>query len=173
MATIRERLEEVFSGPPDSPDRAELAAQAAEVLAAYLRADEQARRLLDPDASDEASPTTRRFSGLSLEDAAEIVLREAGTPLHVRELGSRIKAGGWTHKRSRNPRPDQINYQLAARLPRSGRFIRVAPNTFGLAEWGPKGSRHVKPRLGVFQGPGADVASRIGDHPEEALEAGE
>jgi hypothetical protein len=173
MATIRERLEEVFRAPPDSPDRAELAARAAEVLAAYLRADQQARRLLDPHSSEEDPQSTGRFSGLSLDDAAAIVLEEAGTPLHVRELGSRIKAGGWTHKRSKNPASDQINYQLAARLPRSGRFVRVAPNTFGLAEWGVKGGRRRKPRLGVFRGPGTDVAGRIGEHPEEALESGQ
>jgi hypothetical protein len=102
------------------------------------------------------------------------VLEEAGQPLHAKELGSRIKARGWKHPRGA-PSPNQIVYQLAARLPRHPhRFRRVAPNTFGLAKWeddvGPRAPR--KPALALFKGPGGSTARDIGDsHEQPAGEA--
>lgn len=167
----REELEELVSGPFASPEDAERAARAAEALAAYLRADQAAMAILKGGSvagmeADEGSA----FSSLTLHDAAERVLEEAGVPLHVKELGKRIKAHGWKHRRSVS-RPDQINYQLAARLPRhSDVFVRIAPNTFALKRWGTSRAAQapVKPRLGLFKGPGGAVGRSIGEHADEA-----
>ncbi len=158
---------------------AEEAAEAAKALAELMRGEERALRLLRSGAAGEpGTPTRPRASGLPLEgltlhEAARRVLQTHGWPMHVRELGLRIKAGGWRHPRSTNAGPDQIQYQLAARLPRHPEtFKKFGPNTFGLAEWGdspPKPSRP-KPRLGIvssgepYTGPSAQWLS---EHPEE------
>lgn len=165
----REELEEIVSGPFDSPEDAERAARAAEALAAYLRADQEAMVVLKVGlvAEEEARSA---LSSLTLHEAAERILDEAGVPLHVKELGRRIKAHGWKHPRSVGG-PDQINYQLAARLPRHPDvFVRVAPNTFALKRWGPRQAAEVsvRPRLGLFKGPGGPVGRSIGDAPERA-----
>lgn len=147
------RLREILAAEIDSPEAAELAARAAEALAAYMRAERSAAEVLGLEPPEEEPGG---LAGKTLDDAAEIVLREAGLPLHVRDLGTRIKAAGWRHPRARNPRPDQIYFQLAARLPRHpDRFRRVAPNTFGLAEWGDVTRKPARmPRTGLFDGEG-------------------
>ena len=167
MSDLRERLEQVLHQPTETVADAERAARAAEALAAYLGLEERVSRLLG-EREPGRRPTPRLdeqpFAGMSLHVAAEHVLREANVPLHVRELGRRIKAGGWRHKRSANPRPDQILYQLAARLPRHPEvFVRVAPNTFGLREWASAVKKQPRPRVGLFAGPRKPVAREIGD----------
>jgi hypothetical protein len=110
------------------------------------------------------------LAGKTLHDAAAVVLEEAGAPLHAKELGSRIKARGWTHPRGGPSRPNQIVYQLAARLPRhSHQFRRVAPNTFALAKWGGDvGPRSPpKPRIALFKGPGGNTGRLIGESDEQ------
>ena len=167
---LREELEEILRGPLSSPAEAARAARAAAALAAYLRADEDAERVLrDADEPSLDAVGDAGFDSLTLHDAAERVLEEAGVPLHVKELGKRIKARGWRHPRS-NGGPDQINYQLAARLPRHPDvFVRVAPNTFGLGRWGDARSARavVKPRLGSFRGPGGATGASLGDRDDE------
>lgn len=155
MADIQERLEHLLSHPRITADDAERAARAAEALAAYLRARDKAEALLraatQPSVFDRLCEV-ESLAGLTLHDAAEQVLIRAGVPLHVRELGKRIKGGGWTHPRSNNPRADQILYQLAARLPRHPEhFVRVAPNTFALTSWKQEGKPRARPRLGLFR----------------------
>ena len=153
MTKLRERLEAAMAGPLVTPEDAERAARAAEALAAYIRAETLAERALVPDGAQSArAPRAGDLEGLKLEDAAERVLDRVGRPMHVRELGKRIKDGGWNHPRSRNPRPDQVNYQLAARLPRdrSSRFRRVAPNTFALVRWDHETPARPKPTFGLF-----------------------
>ena len=169
---LRQRLEAVLRRPKESPEDAERAARAAEALAALMRATEMAERALAPDLRRPVSPRTGDLARLTLHDAAAVVLEEAGAPLHVRELGKRIKARGWVHKRSANPSSDQIEYQLAARLPRHpDRFKRVAPNTFALAEWSDAARPNVQPRFGLFRGPGGRIAAQIGESPDEPLKA--
>jgi hypothetical protein len=168
---VREELEAVLNRPIRSPADAEVAAAAAEALAAYLRGEEAALRVLGGGSPE--VPRSGDLAGLTLHAAAERVLEEAGTPLHVTELGRRIKAGGWRHPRAK-PRPDQINYQLAARLPRYPQFVRTAPNTFGLARWAsepPKAAS--RPRLGIFSGPGGAIGRSIGDAADLPAASGE
>jgi HB1, ASXL, restriction endonuclease HTH domain len=171
MSDIRERLEGVLRAPTKSVDDAERAAQAAEALASYLRLEERVRQIFEDDTEMERNSgagmaEADSLRGKTLHKAAEIVLMQAGVPLHARELGKRIKGGGWTHKRSINPKPDQILYQLAARLPRHPEtFVRVAPNTFGLTKWPKKPNGNRKPRTGIFRGGGKPLGKEIGDHP--------
>jgi hypothetical protein len=92
--------------------------------------------------------------------------------MHVSELGDVIKVRGWRHPRSTNARPDQIQYQLAARLPRHPEvFKKFAPNTFGLAKWGdsPPRTERPRPRLGIKTGvePYTGPSARwLSEHPE-------
>ncbi|MGH2698771.1 MAG: winged helix-turn-helix domain-containing protein [Actinomycetota bacterium] len=166
MAGVRERLEAAITGPLLTPEDAERAARAAEALAAYIRAANAAEWAL----VGRSSPTgSAGLKHLKLEDAAEQVLEEEGRPLHVRDLGKRIKDGGWEHPRSTNPRADQINYQLAARLPRdrAGRFRRVAPNTFGLVRWESEARSRPKPKLGTFRSRKGPFAREIDERSTE------
>jgi hypothetical protein len=173
--SVQERLEEALSQPVRSASDAERAARAAEALAQLLRATEMAQRALNEDSPEvDAERTVKggELASLTLHEAAERVLEAAGVPLHVRELGKRIKAGGWRHPRSTRPRPDQIHYQLAARLPRHPQFRRVAPNTFGLSRWNDQemrvGAR--RPTTGVFGGHGRVTGRTIGESPNEPIE---
>jgi hypothetical protein len=167
---MKEHLQEVLSRPPTTAAEAERAARAAEALAAYLRLEEEVATLLAPAGSHEAStghPPGLAGAHQTLHDVAAEVLAEAGVPLHVRELGRRIKARGWKHPRTKAPRPDQIFYQLAARLPRHpDRFVRVAPNTFALAAWDEAPLERPAPRLGLFGGQGKPTGREIGDAAE-------
>lgn len=170
---LRDELEAILKEAPVTPADAERAAQAAAALAAYLRLEQETAAITDRAAP--ARPDAGRPGGsldaLTLHDAAEVVLERAGSPLHVRDLGKRIKAGGWKHKRSKDPRPDQIQYQLAARLPRHAEtFVRVAPNTFGLVRWGKHRKRRPRPRLATFEGPGRPIGREIGENPDVIFE---
>lgn len=176
MSELKERLEGILRFPAATVADAERAAQAAEALATYLRLEEHVSHLLgERDDRDHAEQSADEpLKGMTLHHAAEQVLEEAKVALHVRELGKRIKAGGWTHKRSANPRPDQILYQLAARLPRHPDvFVRVAPNTFALREWTYDAKEQPRPRLGLFGGAGKTSAREIGDRPDMAAASGE
>lgn len=172
---VRAELEKLIKGHFSSADDAERAADAALTLATYLRADEMAQRALS-DAAETgrlANVVGMSFASLSLHVAAERVLEEAGAPLHVNEIGKRVKARGWKHQRPVS-RPDQINYQLAARLPRHAEvFIRVAPNTFALVRWGEGRSTGapVSPRTGLFRGPGGAIGASLGERSEEVAES--
>lgn len=171
MSDLKQRLEAVLQRPTETVADAERAARAAEALAVYLGLEERVSRLVGEeqpaDQRGTRRPTDRSLENLTLHVAAEHVLREANVPLHVRELGRRIKARGWRHKRSANPRPDQILYQLAARLPHyPAVFVRVAPNTFGLREWEAAPRKQPRPRVGLFGGPGKTAARELGDHPD-------
>ncbi len=164
LAELKRRLEEIMSRPKATVRDAEEAAEAAKALADLLRGEERALRLLrgaSPAERGGQPPEPRPgglpLGGLTLHEAARRVLETAGWPMHVRDLGVRIKAGGWRHPRSANPRPDQIEYQLAARLPRHPEtFKKFGPSTFGLAVWGdaPPRREAPKPRLAVSRSDG-------------------
>lgn len=175
MSEVEKELAALVRAPIRSPADAERAARAAEALAEVLRAAEKARRALSKEPDSVATTPAGSLAGKTLHYAAAVVLEEAGRPLHAKELGSRIKARGWTHPRGGASRPEQIVYQLAARLPRhSDRFRRVAPNTFALTKWGDDvGPRAAgKPRIALFKGPGGSTGRLIGDsHEQPAAEA--
>jgi hypothetical protein len=132
---MRDQLETLVRAPIRTPEDAARSGEAATLLGDLLRWVERVRLLT---VSDDAPRDNKRqpLVGLTLHEAARRVLTEAGEPLHARELAVRIKLGGWTHPRSASARPDQIVYQLAARLPKYPEtFERVSPNTFGLRAW--------------------------------------
>ncbi|MBI4728531.1 MAG: winged helix-turn-helix domain-containing protein [Acidobacteria bacterium] len=173
---MQSRLKGLLGKPVLDAPGAEIAAEAARILRDLMRLEQQAEELLGRRAGSSATVAegapryggAGSFEGLALHDAARRVLAAAGAPLHVRDLGARIKASGWRHPRSSHARPDQIEFQLAARLPRyPAVFRRVAPNTFGLAEWGDVAPpRHPKPRLDAVRGRGPRLARRIADEPD-------
>ncbi|CAN5714164.1 hypothetical protein BH24ACT26_BH24ACT26_18420 [soil metagenome] len=174
MSARKKELEELLASPVASAEDAERAAQAAEALAAYIRAEERAERVLRGGSLDKATGAGGSLAGLALHEAAERVLDQAGIPLHVRELGRRIKAGGWTHPRSTRAGGDLIQYQLAARLPKHPeRFRRAAPNTFALTKWGdePATAAPARRRVGLFRGPGGATGRDIGESSEEVAKA--
>jgi hypothetical protein len=165
---MKKEIEAALAQPVRSPEDAERVGRLADVLAELLRLETRASRELGHQA-DNGVPEASDLRGKTLHDAAERVLEDAGVPLHVHELGARIKARGWTHPRSPNPRPDQIFFQLAARLPRHpDRFRRVAPNTFGLAHWQEGGERpnRRRPRASLFRGPGRAIGRESGSSEE-------
>lgn len=167
-----------MSRPKATARDAEEAAEAATALADLLRGEERALRLLrgasaaPPGGRSPHGPGALPLEGLTLHEAARRVLEAAGRPMHVRELGVRIKAGGWRHPRTAHAPPDRIEHQLAARLPRHPEtFQRFGPNTFGLTAWGdaPPRRERPKPRLGLVSGgepyTGPD-ARWLSEHPE-------
>jgi hypothetical protein len=173
---VKEQLESVISRPIDSPEQAEVAQEAAELLATYLRVRDRTRRLMasaeDPR-TEEAS--NGDLKGLPLHRAAELVLEEGGTPLHARELGARMKARGWRHPRSTVARPEQIVHQIAARLPKHPEtFRRIAPQTFALTKWGDRrfAPSKRKPRLALFSGPGDPIGRTAGTSDEPITSEG-
>ncbi len=146
-----------MSRPKLTARDAEEAAEAARALADFLRAEERTVRLLRGGVDEPAPARPETFAGLPLHEAASRVLERGGWPMHVRDLGVRIKAGGWRHPRTKRARPDQIEFQLAARLPQHPEvFKKFAPNTFGLTAWGnkPPKKHRPKPLIGVFRGSG-------------------
>jgi hypothetical protein len=170
MSEVEKELAALIHAPIHTAEDAERAALAAEALAELMRAAEKARRALAKEPDSTVTRPGSSLAGKTLHDAAAAVLEEAGKPLHAKELGSRIKARGWTHPRGDPSRPDQIVYQLAARLPRhSHRFRRVAPNTFGLAKWAADAAPPPKkPRIALFKGPGGRTGHQIGESDEQA-----
>lgn len=166
-------MAEVIQHAREGAAASERASEAAKLLADYYRLVERVEALRSRGGGEgEARPTNSDFGRLTLHEAALLVLREVGYPLHARELGERIKAKGWRHRRSRVARPDQIVYQLAARLPRYPQlFVRVAPNTFGLREWNEHRAQPKAPRLATFHGPGKPVARTISSSEEHLREA--
>lgn len=173
MAETWERLEEVRRRPVGSSRDASMVEEAARYLGEMVELEQRATRWLQELDRNRAGGA-QGLEGLTLHEAARRVLEEAGTPLHARELGARIKAGGWKHPRTSNARPEQIVFQLAARLPRHPHmFRRVGPNTFGLAEWGPRRARRSAPRLGTFSGGGQRVGRGMSDGEEPFAEGPE
>lgn len=167
---VKERLESVLSMNVSSPEDAERAGEAAQLLATYLRLEERVRALTE-SREETGRPEGQSVAGLTLPDAAERVLDAEGVPLHARDLGALMKARGWRHPRSKVARPELILHQLAGRLPRDSRFRRVAPQTFALAKWGdesPGGRR--KPKLPLFEGPGTSIAAEMDNAPEAPFE---
>lgn len=68
-----------------------------------------------------------RFNDFRIPQAATIVLREAGRPLHVNEIYNRMAEGGFEF------RGQHQLITLAVSLSRSKRFRKVSPGTFELS----------------------------------------
>jgi hypothetical protein len=180
LTRLKERLQEILRRPVITARDAEEAGEAAHALADLIRGEERAFRLLDrgplADPAERPTPSKPRGSlaGLPLHDAARRVLETAGWPMHVRDLGVRVKAGGWRHPRSSRAKPDQIQFQLAAQLARHPEtFRKFAPNTFGLVSWGDSPPRHGRPQppTGLFRSPpGSLPASRIDEELEHTTD---
>ena len=69
-----------------------------------------------------------RFAGLSIPQGAFLLLKEAGKPLHAKEIYSKLTDGG-VRIRSKTPAT-----AIAVSLSRDKRYKKVAPNTFKLCE---------------------------------------
>ena len=67
-----------------------------------------------------------RFTDRTIPQAATMLLREAGEPLHVNEIYNRLVEGGFNFT-GHNP-----TISIAVSLNRNGRFRKVAPGTFDL-----------------------------------------
>ncbi len=71
-------------------------------------------------------PLSNRFNDRTITQACTLLLREAGTPLHVNELYNLLTAGGMKFK-GNNP-----TISIAVSLNRNRRFRKVDPGTFDL-----------------------------------------
>jgi hypothetical protein len=108
----------------------------AELEAAMRRDAAQARSTYAPKPIPMAHdiPTLRpnieiksdRFADRTIPQAATMLLREAGEPLHVNEIYNRLVEGGFNFT-GHNP-----TISIAVSLNRNGRFRKVAPGTFDL-----------------------------------------
>jgi hypothetical protein len=88
-------------------------------------ADRDKSRGLDvPDQSQEILLGKTKYFGMSVPQAAASLLKEAGTPMHARELYRKLAEGGM-RIRAKTPITS-----IAISLGRDKRFRKVAPNTF-------------------------------------------
>ena len=69
---------------------------------------------------------SERFKGKSMAEAAEIILREHGRPLHVKAMLQLIANGGY-------PKPKYVS--LYPTLKRRPAFYKAGEAKFGLTEW--------------------------------------
>jgi hypothetical protein len=79
-----------------------------------------------PSITSDTEPISHRFSDRTITQACTLLLREAGTPLHVNELYNLLVAGGMRFK-GNNP-----TISIAVSLNRNRRFRKVEPGTFDL-----------------------------------------
>jgi hypothetical protein len=74
--------------------------------------------------------------GLTMPEAAEIVLGRAGKPLTSRQIAERLLEGGYPYKKGINVLRSSIGGVLSMKVRDHDTFVKVAPGTFALAEWG-------------------------------------
>ncbi len=79
-----------------------------------------------PPLRDNIAPIDDRFFDRTIPQAATMILREAGGPLHVNEIYNRLMEGGFSFT-GNNP-----TISIAVSLNRNTRFRKVAPGTFDL-----------------------------------------
>jgi len=80
------------------------------------------------EASDTILLEKTRFAGLSVPQGAYFLLKEAGKPLHAKEIYHKLIEGG-VRIRSKTPLTS-----IAISLSRDKRYKKIAPNTFNLCE---------------------------------------
>lgn len=79
-----------------------------------------------PQIKSNIEAITDRFFDRTIPQAATMILREAGEPLHVNEIYNRLMEGGFSFT-GHNP-----TISIAVSLNRNTRFRKVAPGTFDL-----------------------------------------
>lgn len=79
-----------------------------------------------PSINSDFEPISNRFNDRTITQACTLLLREAGSPLHVNELYNLLIAGGMKFK-GNNP-----TISVAVSLSRNRRFRKVDPGTFDL-----------------------------------------
>lgn len=90
---------------------------------------DKGRNPLDvPDQSQEILLGRTKYFGMSVPQAASLLLREAGTPMHAKEVYRKLAEGG-VRIRGKTPVTS-----IAISLRRDKRFRKVAPNTFELVD---------------------------------------
>ncbi|MEW6684268.1 MAG: HTH domain-containing protein [Nitrospirota bacterium] len=85
---------------------------------------DRTRGVDEPDQSQEILLGRTKYFGMSVPQAAAVLLKEAGTPMHARELYRKLVEGG-IRIRAKTPITS-----IAISLRRDKRFRKVAPNTF-------------------------------------------
>lgn len=101
-------------------------------IEAALRRDEArgaqsaASRPTPPPVRPDIEPKSTRFADRTIPQAAAVLLREAGGPLHVNEIYNRLLEGGFQFT-GQHP-----TISIAVSLNRNRRFRKVAPGTFDL-----------------------------------------
>ncbi len=79
-----------------------------------------------PPVRSNIEPIDDRFYDRTIPQAATMILREAGGPLHVNEIYNRLLEGGFSFT-GHNP-----TISIAVSLNRNSRFRKAAPGTFDL-----------------------------------------
>lgn len=79
-----------------------------------------------PPLRNNIEPINDRFFDRTIPQAATMILREAGGPLHVNEIYNQLMEGGFSFT-GNNP-----TISIAVSLNRNTRFRKVAPGTFDL-----------------------------------------
>ncbi len=79
-----------------------------------------------PPVRSNIEPIDDRFYDRTIPQAATMILREVGGPLHVNEIYNRLLEGGFSFT-GHNP-----TISIAVSLNRNSRFRKVAPGTFDL-----------------------------------------
>jgi len=123
------QIEDDLSGAPVTPRRKPVEPQRYEqqplprrdAPVTYIN---QARNI--PSINSNFEPISNRFSDRTITQACTLLLREAGSPLHVNELYNLLIAGGMKFK-GNNP-----TISIAVSLNRNRRFRKVDPGTFDL-----------------------------------------
>lgn len=98
-----------------------------EAIEISLEAQLQAVRRLRKQVTSESKQ--RAVKGTSQMDMVQDVLLDAGEPLHIKEILSRIEV-----RFGKKLDPDSLGSALTKRVVKSDRFRRVQKNTFALIE---------------------------------------
>lgn len=126
IKTIKKYLELAETLYRVEQEKSRVAAKGSQSAAETER--DRARGMLDvPDQSQEILLGRTKYFGMSVPQAAAVLLKEAGTPMHARELYQKLLEGGM-RIRAKTPITS-----IAISLRRDKRFRKVAPNTFEFA----------------------------------------
>jgi restriction system protein len=101
---------------------------------------------------------------LSFADATALILGEAGTPLHYRDITEQALERNLIQTEGKTPQAS-LNAILAVDIKQKGessRFIRVKPGVFGLRSWG---MEQTLPTLLVTQNEDSDRRVKIPHYP--------
>lgn len=122
IKTIKKYLELAETLYRVEQEKSRVAAKAARSSGEIER--DRTRGVDEPDQSQEILLGRTKYFGMSVPQAAAVLLKEAGTPMHARELYRKLVEGG-IRIRAKTPITS-----IAISLRRDKRFRKVAPNTF-------------------------------------------